>query len=80
MDELRDTIKRYVVLPEDGAETLALWILHTHAFHLRMVTAYIGVASPEKRCGKSTLLGVLSEFVAKNIFSRFRGGSADITF
>src|SRR5688572_10480370 len=42
-----------------AAETLALWVVHTYAFSLRQVTTYIGVVSPEKRCGKTTLLELL---------------------
>jgi hypothetical protein len=57
--DLRDVIKRYVVLPDMAAETLALWIVHTYAFTLRQVTTYIAVVSPEKRCGKTTLLELL---------------------
>jgi hypothetical protein len=48
-------------------ETLALWTLHTYAFQLRDVSAYIGLESPEKRCGKTTLLTVLSELVNRPI-------------
>ena len=59
LSDLRDVIRRYVVLPEMAAETLALWVVHTYAFTLRQVTTYIGVVSPEKRCGKTTLLELL---------------------
>ena len=59
LSDLRDLITRYVVLPEMAAETLALWVVHTYAFTLRQVTTYIGVVSPEKRCGKTTLLELL---------------------
>ena len=59
LNDLRDVIKRYVVLPEMAAEALALWVVHTYAFTLRQVTTYIGVVSPEKRCGKTTLLELL---------------------
>jgi len=59
LNDLRDLIKRYVVLPGMAAETLALWVVHTYAFSLRQVTTYIGVVSPEKRCGKTTLLELL---------------------
>ena len=52
-------MNRFVVLPEMAAETLALWVVHTYAFTLRQVTTYIGVVSPEKRCGKTTLLELL---------------------
>ena len=59
LNDLCDLIKRYVILPDMAAETLALWVVHTHAFTLRQVTTYIGVVSPEKRCGKTTLLELL---------------------
>src|SRR6266853_5040081 len=61
LDSLAQLIKRFVVLPKWAPETLALWTLHTYAFQLRAVAAYMGLESPEKRCGKTTLLAVLSE-------------------
>jgi hypothetical protein len=59
LTDLSDLISRYVVLPEMAAEALALWVVHTYAFTLRQITTYIGVVSPEKRCGKTTLLELL---------------------
>jgi putative DNA primase/helicase len=59
LDDLWCLINRFVVLPDMAAETLALWIVHTYAFTFRQVTTYIGVVSPEKRCGKTTLLELL---------------------
>lgn len=60
---------RDVVMPRWAPETLALWMLHTYAFHLRSVTTYIAIESPEKECGKSTLLSVLSRFVNRAVVS-----------
>ncbi len=34
---------------------------HMHVFHLREVSSYLGIESPERRCGKTTLLRVLGE-------------------
>ena len=75
LDELSRLLTEHVVLPGWAADTLALWCLHTYAFELRDVGTYIGVESPEKRCGKTTLLGVLGRLVrrpvvAANISSR----------
>jgi hypothetical protein len=67
LSDLRDVIKRYVVLPELAAETLALWVVHTYAFTLRQVTTYIGVVSPEKRCGKTTLLELLGGLANRSL-------------
>ena len=69
LDELLAIINRFVVLPKLAGETLALWTLHTYAFHLRDVSTYLGIESPEKRCGKTTLLTVLSELVNRPIVS-----------
>jgi hypothetical protein len=64
LEELRHVMKRYVVLPPMVAETLALWTVHTYGFELRNVSTYIGLGSPEKRCGKTTLLAVLNDRAA----------------
>jgi hypothetical protein len=69
LDAIARMLELFVVLPKWAAETLALWILHTYAFHLSEVTPYIGIESPEKECGKSTLLMVLSKFVARAAMS-----------
>src|SRR5258707_12604031 len=63
LDELRTVLRRFVVMPKWAEETLALWILHTYAFELRDVSTYVGIESPVRRCGKTTLMTVLSELV-----------------
>jgi hypothetical protein len=60
-------MRRFVVLPKWAAETLALWVVHTYGFELREVSTYIGIESPEKRCGKTTLLSLLSELVCRPV-------------
>jgi hypothetical protein len=61
LDAIVQVLKRFVVLPKWAAETLALWVVHTYCFHLRDISTYIGLESPEARCGKTTLLTVLNE-------------------
>jgi hypothetical protein len=63
LKELRTVLTLHVVLPKWAAETLALWALHTYAFESREVSTYIGIESPERRCGKTTLLEVLRKIV-----------------
>src|SRR5205823_9244207 len=65
--EITGLLNRFVVLPKWAAETLALWTVHTYGFQLRDVSTYIGLESPEKRCGKTTLLTVLSELVNRPV-------------
>jgi hypothetical protein len=69
LDILKQLLTRFVVLPKWAAEALALWIIHTYAFLLRDVTTYIGIESPEHRCGKSTLVTVLSELTHRSVVS-----------
>jgi len=63
LNALRQVLVRFVVLPAGADVVLALWTLHTYAFELRDVTTYIGIESPEKRCGKTALMTLLSELV-----------------
>jgi uncharacterized protein DUF3631 len=63
LDTLRSQLVRFLILPKWAAETMALWILRTYCFQLRDVTTYLGIESPEKRCGKTTLITVLNELV-----------------
>src|SRR4051812_13971004 len=69
LDELAGLLNRFVVLPSWAADTIALWVLHTYAFKLRDVSTYLGIESPIKRCGKTTLLTVLSEVANRVIVS-----------
>jgi len=67
------TIRRYVVLDTAGAVAVALWALHTHGHDAAQVSALLALLSPAKRCGKSTLLTVLSALVPRPL------GSANLT-
>ncbi len=67
LTELESLLTRFVILPAFAPETLALWILHTYAFELRDVSTYLGVESPEKRCGKTTLLSILSRLANRPV-------------
>ncbi|HEY5911117.1 MAG TPA: DUF3631 domain-containing protein [Verrucomicrobiae bacterium] len=67
LDELRRTVSSFVVLPSWAPETMALWLPHTYAFAYRDITTYLGIESPEHRCGKSTLISVLSELAHRAV-------------
>jgi len=67
LEELRETIGRYVVLPEPAAIATALWTLHTWAHDAFQVSPYLLIRSPQKRCGKSTLLTLLGPLVRRQL-------------
>src|SRR5258708_508350 len=54
LDALVRLLRGYVIMSKWASDALALFIVHTYAFLLRDVTAYVGIESPQKRCGKST--------------------------
>jgi putative DNA primase/helicase len=58
-DDLTQTIRRHVVLPEAAAVAIAGWVLHTYVYEQFQHTPRLAITSPAKRCGKSTLLDVL---------------------
>jgi putative DNA primase/helicase len=65
LDEVTKAIARYVVLPPDTAEVLALWAMHTHCFDCFAYSPRAAITSPEKGCGKTTLLDVLERLVSR---------------
>jgi hypothetical protein len=72
LDEISAAIRLHVVLSAHAATALALWVVHTYVFDTRDAVAYVSIESPEKRCGKTTLLSVLAglacrALVASNI-------------
>jgi len=67
LNQLVSHLNNHVILPEHAAEALALWILHTYAFDLRDISTYIGIESPDKGCGKTTLLRLLGKLVRKPV-------------
>ncbi len=58
-------IRRYVVLTDEQADALALWVLHTYVINAADSTPYMQITSAEKRSGKSRLLEVLELVVAR---------------
>ncbi|MFQ5425924.1 MAG: DUF3631 domain-containing protein, partial [Gaiellales bacterium] len=59
LDQLVEVLRRHLVLPDRAAETIALWVVHTYAFAEFLHTPRLLLTSPDKRCGKSRLLGVI---------------------
>jgi putative DNA primase/helicase len=65
LDELAATFAHYVALPDGAAAVLALWTLHAHAHAAAAISPILALTSPERRCGKSTTLHLLSALVPR---------------
>jgi sulfur transfer protein SufE len=63
LDEVANIIRRYVVLDQVQADAVALWIAMTWIIDVVEVAPIAIITAPEKACGKSHLLEVISHFV-----------------
>ena len=59
LDEIVDTFKRFIVTPNHAPEAAALWVLNTYVHDASYHSPILLITSPEKRCGKSTMLSLL---------------------
>lgn len=69
LDEAVGMLQRYAVLPDGAAEAMALWVAHTHGFDVFPVTPRKVLSSPQKRCGKSTVMMLLASLSARAVDS-----------
>lgn len=56
LSELSDTVKRFIVCPDETADAAAVWIAFTWFIEAVQVAPIAVITAPEKRCGKSMLL------------------------
>jgi hypothetical protein len=60
---LSAAIKRHVVMPDHVADAVAMWAVHTYIVECFGISPRLAITSPEKGCGKTTLLDVVSRLV-----------------
>jgi len=65
LDQLTASFSAHCVLPPLAAETCALWCAFTWAHEEAQTSPILLISSPEKRCGKTTLLRVVEHFVRR---------------
>jgi putative DNA primase/helicase len=61
--DLSAAIRRYIVMFEHALVTAALWVVHTYLLDCFGISPRLAIVSPEKQCGKTTKLDVLSHLV-----------------
>jgi putative DNA primase/helicase len=65
LDALSASIRAHVVMSAHAAVAAALWVPHTYLLDCFCISPRLAVTSPEKGCGKTTLLDVLSRLVMR---------------
>jgi len=68
-DRLAHLFGRFAVLPTHGAVVLTLWTFFTYCLYLFHIAPRLDLASPEKRCGKTTVLGLLRQLVFRAVLA-----------
>jgi hypothetical protein len=68
-DKLLNNIEKYIsehaILPEGASATIALWCLASYSINSFRIYPKLFITSPEKRCGKSTVLDLIEAFSYK---------------
>jgi hypothetical protein len=65
LQELEVLFSAHLTISPGASETVALWVVFSHAHDAFQISPLLGITSPEKNCGKSTLLALLSGVVPK---------------
>ena len=65
LDELATTIHRFVIADDESIQAAALWTLATYFVVVAKYYPILNVTAPEKRCGKTTLLEVISHLALR---------------
>jgi hypothetical protein len=69
LNDIVSTLKKYIILPEGGDVAITLWLCHAHCLDAFELSPLLQIKSPMKRCGKSTLLGMIGGILPRNISS-----------
>jgi hypothetical protein len=69
LSKLEATVGRYLALGPDQMVPFVLWILLAHAHEAFEISPILAITSPDKGCGKSTALALLSALVPRPLTS-----------
>jgi putative DNA primase/helicase len=58
-------IKSHVILSDDEALVVALWVILSWVHEAAVHSPILLITSPEKECGKSTLMGLINLMVPR---------------
>ena len=65
LKDVEKFIRRFIVLGENEAKAIALWTMLSHAVEVTDCVPYLAITSAEKGCGKTRVLEVLEQVVAR---------------
>jgi putative DNA primase/helicase len=63
LSEIADAARKHVVMANHDKDKAALWTVHTYLLDEFLISPRLAIRSPVPRCGKTTLLDVLTRLV-----------------
>lgn len=67
--EVSALIQKHMILPKGALPAVTLWIVSTYVYNSFRVFPKLAIISPEKRCGKTTLLDILGGLCSKGLIA-----------
>ncbi len=65
--EIQQVFDRYMALPVGASAALSLWVAGTYVYDRFTIFPKLAVLSPEKRCGKTTLLEAIGALACRSM-------------
>jgi putative DNA primase/helicase len=65
LDAIAANVRQHVVMFDHAADVVALWVVHTYLLDCFGISPRLAITSPEKGCGKTTALDVVSRLVRR---------------
>ncbi len=70
LQTMLEDLGKYMVLPDHGALTIALWIMRAHCDDAFDISPRLAILSPVKRCGKTTLLEIMAKLLPRPLLDQ----------
>jgi hypothetical protein len=67
LDEVAKKVSSCLALPDGAPDTIALWIMHAHAYEAFIHSPRLNFRSPMKGCGKTLALDVLAVLTPRSL-------------
>ena len=69
LNNIENYISQHAILPKGASIAITLWCLATFLIEIFRIFSKLSIISPEKRCGKSTVLDLLEAFCFRSFLT-----------
>ncbi|MCK4518003.1 DUF3631 domain-containing protein [Candidatus Babeliales bacterium] len=67
LSAIKDEFLKHIILPSGVVEPITAWVVLTYCYDAFRILPMLGIVSPVKRCGKTTLLEILQGLTNKGL-------------